>query len=146
MDDLRLIRRYNAYYRGWCLAFGDHQADYDEQRDINWLFGSNRVGLILSAELRKQAQREFLGHHEQIPQLGLSADALRMNNLVYPFDTDNERESASRLKTFLFDQEETHMFLCSHFFYLGTRIITFSTEKPTIILYKEMQPLHVVAE
>ena len=68
MMNIRTIKRYNAYYHGWCLAFGEHTANFDEERDVNCLLGEDRIGLILSPGLRKQAQREFLGHHEEIPR------------------------------------------------------------------------------
>ncbi len=50
-----------------------------------------------------------------------------------------------QLKEFLRNEKELHLFLSSHFCYpSGTRIITFAKKKPSIILYKEMQPLKVV--
>jgi hypothetical protein len=52
-----------------------------------------------------------------------------------------------RLKAFLLRGEEMHMFLCSHLIYPSrTRILTFATKKPLIIMYKEMQPLKLVVE
>ncbi len=146
MIDVRIIKRYNAYYRGWCLAFGEHTANYEKERDINWLYGEKRIGLILSSGLRKQAQREFLGHQERIPELRLSEDLVRMNNFIFRMKNDIDRVNVQHLKDFLLNCQDMHMFLCSHFFYPRTRIITFSEEKPMIIMYKEMQPLNLIVE
>lgn len=146
MTNIRTIKRYNAYYHGWCLAFGEHSANFDEARDVNFLVGEDRMGLILSPGLRKQAQREFLGHHEAIPELVLSAAMVRMNKFMYRLNDDTDRENVQHLIDFLLGSQELHMFLCSHFFYQRTRIITFSTKKPIVIMYKEMQPLQLIVE
>jgi hypothetical protein len=147
MSDSRIVKRYNAYYRGWCLAFGEHSADYDEARDINWLFGEERIGLILSSNLRKQAQHELLGHHDEIPLLSLSDDCVRLNQFKHQLQDDMDMRNILRLKDFLLQGEELHMFLSSHLIYPSrTRILTFATKKPLIIMYKEMQPLRVIIE
>ena len=146
MNESRIIRRYNAYYRGWCLTFGEHTADYEDERDINWLYGEDRVGLILSPVLRKKAQREFLGQQEEMPELGLSERMVRVNKTVYDLKSDADRLNLRRLKEFLLGGEDMHMFLSNHLFYPRTRIITFAREKPIIIMYKEMQPLKLVVE
>lgn len=146
MNDSRIIRRYNAYYHGWCLTFGEHTADYEDNRDINWLFGEERIGLILSPGLRKKAQREFLRQQEETPELGLSDTMVRVNKSVCRLDDDADRVNVRRLKDFLLSSQDIHMFLCNHLFYPRTRIITFAREKPIIIMYKEMQPLKLVVE
>ena len=145
--DSRIIKRYNAYYHGWCLAFGEHSADYAEDRDISWLFGEDKAGLILSDNLRKQAQREFLGQQNKIPQLGLSDTSLRMNHYIHPLLDDIDRANMQRLKDFLLSSHDLHMFLSSHLIYPAkTRIITFAKKKPLIIMYKEMRPLQLIVE
>ena len=146
MRDLCVIKRYNAYYHGWCLAFGDHKANFEEERDINWLFGDKKTGLILSSSLRIQAQREFLGHHDEIPELRLSDKMVGMNKFTYRLNNDIDSMNAQRLKDFLLGSQHMHMLLCSHLFYPRTRIITFTEEKPPVIMYKEMQPLKLVVE
>jgi hypothetical protein len=147
MNGSRIIKRYNAYYRGWCLAFGEHSADYDEERDISWLFGEERIGLILSSSLRKQAQHELLGHHDEMPRLSLSDDSVVLNQYKHRLRDEVDIRNVRRLKAFLLQGEELHMFLCSHLIYPSrTRILTFATKKPLIIMYKEMQPLKVTIE
>jgi hypothetical protein len=147
MSDSRIVKRYNAYYRGWCLAFGEHSAEYDETRDISWLFGEGRIGLILSSNLRKQAQYELLGHHDEIPLLSLSNDHVMLNQYKHQLKDEMDIRNILRLKDFLLQGEELHMFLCSHLIYPSrTRILTFATKKPLVIMYKEMLPLKVVIE
>jgi hypothetical protein len=147
MSDTRTIRRYNAYYQGWCLAFGEHTADYAEERDISWLFSEERVGLILSAALRKKAQREFLGQQQKIPQFGLSDTNMRMNHYIHSLADDIDKTNIQRLKEFLLSSRDLHMFLCSHLVYPShTRIITFAKKKPLVIMYKEMNPLQLIVE
>ncbi|MEW8505709.1 MAG: hypothetical protein AB2598_03330 [Candidatus Thiodiazotropha sp.] len=147
MIDSRIIKRYNAYYRGWCLAFGEHTADYAEDREISWLFGKDRIGLILSSALRKQAQHELLGQHDKIPQLCLSNDSLGLNHYRHLLQGEIDTRNIQRLKEFLLQGQELHMFLCSHLFYPSrTRILTFATKKPLVIMYKEMQPLNLLID
>jgi hypothetical protein len=145
--DSRIIKRYNAYYHGWCLTFGEHNADYGQARDISWLFGEDKAGLILSNDLRKKAQREFLGHQQKIPQLGLSDTSLRMNHYIHPLVDDIDRSNVKRLIAFLISSHDLHMFLSTHLIYpANTRIITFAKKKPLIIMYKEMRPLQLIIE
>ena len=145
MTDSRVIKRYNAYYKGWCLAFGEHTADYGDERDISWLFGENRIGLILSSDLRKKAQHELLGRHRGIPELLLSNQAVAFNAFDYALQDETDLNNLQRFKQFLLSEKEIHMFLCSHLIYPShTRILTFATQKPLIIMYKEMQPLKLI--
>jgi hypothetical protein len=147
MTDSRVIKRYNAYYKGWCLAFGEHTADYDDYRDISWLFGEDRIGLILTPSLLKKAQYELLGHHQALPELQLSNHSVSFNAFDYALQDDIDLKNAQRFKQFLLESKEIHMFLCSHLIYPPkTRILTFSTQKPLIIMYKEMQPLKLTIQ
>ena len=103
--------------------------------------------MILSDSLRKQAQREFLGQQNKIPQLGLSTTGLRMNHYVHPLADEIDRTNMQRLKDFLLSSHDLHMFLSSHLIYPAkTRIITFAKKKPLIIMYKEMRPLQLIVE
>jgi hypothetical protein len=146
MPTTRVIKRYNAYYKGWCLAFGEHSADYGDERDINWLFGEQRMGLILSSNLLKRAQQELLGQ-QSIPQLLLSNHSVTFNNFDFALQDQIDMQNIQRFKQFLLAGEELHMFLSNHLIYPSkTRILTFSTQKPLIIMYKEMQPLRLTIQ
>jgi hypothetical protein len=145
MLDNRVIKRYNAYYKGWCLAFGEHTADYGDERDISWLFGEDRIGLILSPNLRRKAQHELLGHNDHIPKLQVEDAKVGFNAFNYPLQDDIDLINIRKFKQFLTQSSEVHMFLCSHLIYPSrTRILTFATQKPLLIMYKEMQPLKLV--
>ncbi|MCG7982111.1 MAG: hypothetical protein JAY90_05080 [Candidatus Thiodiazotropha lotti] len=146
MSDTRVIKRYNAYYKGWCLAFGEHTADYDDAREISWLFGEQRVGLILSTNLLKRAQHELLGH-QSIPELLLSDQSVAFNRFDFSLQDNIDLQNVQRFKEFLLGGDEMHMFLSNHLIYPSkTRILTFSTQKPLIIMYKEMQPLKLTIQ
>ena len=146
--DSRVIKRYNAYYHGWCLSFGEHdEAAYDENKGINWLFGEDRVGLALTPRLRRLLFRELLGQHDKIPEMTLADDAVKFKSQAYPLSDESTKVGMQHFKKFLLGGDDFHMFLSSHFCYPpGTRIVTFSKRKPLGIMYKEMQPMKLKIE
>ena len=146
-NDKKIVRRYSAYYQGWCMAFGEHQAIYHDDWNINWLFAEDRIGLAISSELRKRIARELLGQRDKAPVVVLSEDSVKINRLHYLLVDEAERYYARQIRSFIMNSEELHMFLCSHFCYPPrTRIVTFSRKKPLAIMYKEMLPLELVVE
>lgn len=142
----RLIKRYAAYYTGWCVAFGEHDIVPDqEQREINWIFGEGKVGITLSPQLKRRFIRELLGHHEQLPQILLGENQVQLNQWSYPLHHPTDREHLAEFKAFCHESKEIHMFMTSHFCYpKGTRIITFGQKKPLLIIYKEISPLKLL--
>jgi len=36
----RELKRYAAYFRGWCQAFGEHESIHSEESGISWLLAS----------------------------------------------------------------------------------------------------------
>lgn len=147
MTDTRIIKRYGAYYHGWCLAFGEHEADFREENPVNWLFGKDKVGLILASDLRRKLQHELLGKQAEIPELIMSTHLIRTKHQRYELGPDIDKKGIQSLKELFLDSQDIHMFLCSHFIYSPrTRIITFTQKKPTPIMYKEMPPLKLVIE
>lgn len=146
-SDNKIVRRYNAYYQGWCMAFGEHEAVYHDDWNINWLFAEDRIGLAISSALRKRISRELLGQRDKAPVVILSDDLVKINRLHYLLIDEAERENVRRIREFILESSELHMFLCSHFCYPPrTRIITFSRKKPLAIMYKEMLPLDLIIE
>ena len=146
-NDKKIVRRYNAYYQGWCMAFGEHKAVYHDDWNINWLFADDRIGLAISSELRKRISRELLGQREKAPVVVLAKDSVKINRLHYLLIDEAERDNARQIREFILKSSELHMFLCSHFCYPPrTRIITFSRKKPLAIMYKEMLPLELIIE
>ena len=143
----RVIRRYNAYYHGWCLSFGKHEVTYDEDKEINWLIGEDQVGLALAPRLRKLLFRELLGQHDKTPELTISDNAIKFKNKPYALPDESTTAGMQYFKKFLLGGDDFHMFLSSHFCYPpGTRIITFSKKKPLIIMYKEIEPLQLIVD
>jgi hypothetical protein len=144
MSHERIVRRYSAYYVGWCVAFGTHDIPPEEGGEIHWIFGDNKVGITLSTRLKKVFIRELLGRFGDIPRLTLGLSSMWVNDFEYPIGDSRERASFDRFKAFFHATDEAHMFLTSHFCYpQGTRIVTFDHRKPLVIIYKEIQPLRL---
>ena len=139
------IRRYTAYLRGFCQAFGEHEAQYEESNDINWLLADEQVGLILSPEVKRTFHRGILGHKSEVPTLKLSESSLELDYLRHPLENENDMRGLQALRQLIQQENPTHLYLTYHFIYpQGTRIVTFSKKTPLPILYKEMLPLKVV--
>jgi hypothetical protein len=140
----RLIKRYSAYYAGWCVAFGEHDIRYDEEKEINWLFSDSKIGFALSPQLKQIFFQELLGKHKQIPMVSIQESEIRLNKYRIPITLEEDRHGLASFKEFINTKEDVHLCLTSHFCYPpGTRIITFTTKKPLIIIYKEIQPMKV---
>jgi len=145
MSYSRLVKRYSAYYKGWCVAFGEHDAyDYDENKEINWLFGDSKIGFTLSPQLQRISFHELLGKHKHIPLVSIQEAEIRLNKYPIPITLEEDRRGLADLKEFINTKEDVHLCLTGHFCYPpGTRIITFTKKRPLIIMYKEIQPMKV---
>ncbi|MGF1615126.1 MAG: hypothetical protein ACFCVA_14790 [Gammaproteobacteria bacterium] len=149
MSYSRLLRRYVAYYRGWCQAFGEHEVDEEPNNPpaddgIQWLFGENRVGLILPEEIRKRFLKELVSRKTGEPSIGFSRSSseITINDTVCSVLCGHIERGVPRLVVLAKQHSELHMFLTHHLCYApGTRIITFSSTRPLGILYKEIDPL-----
>ncbi len=141
----RTIKRYSAYYAGWCVAFGEHEIDFDEKADIQWVSGdSTKIGITLSPRLRKLFIRALLGKHDDMPEVVLGEHWAQVGRFEYSFSREKDRATFENFRSFFRCPEEIHMFLTSHFCYpQGTRIITFCKKKPLLIMYKEIEPLRL---
>ena len=147
MTESRLIKRYGAYYHGWCLAFGEHESDFDQERPLNWLYGEEKVGWILAPELHRKLQHELLGKQPDIPELILSSHRIGTHHNQFQLMPATEAKGIQALREMCHSGDDVHMYLCSHFVYSPrTRIITFSLKAPTLIMYKEMSSLKLVIE
>ena len=96
----RIVKRYSAYYRGWCTAFGEHDVYYEEDQPINLLYGEERMGLVVSPEIRKQLIRELLGHHETLPAVTLANSSILINELHIPVEKEEDRERLFQFRDF----------------------------------------------
>jgi hypothetical protein len=144
MSNERQIHRYAAYFKGWCQAFGEHEAQFTEDESISWLYGDKRIGLILPPELGKQLHREVLGKKHKTPTLTLSRDCVCVGNFHHTFTQPHDQAGLGKLIQMLASSNELHLYLTYHFMYQhGTRIITFSSEQPWPLIYKEIEPMQV---
>jgi len=139
------IKRYAAYYRGWCQAFGEHEANIVEQADLNWLYGEEAIGLMMSSPLQKRLTRHLLGRGSDPPVIQIMSTRILLKDEPLVMNSEADRIGLSRIRALFNSGLSVHMYLTSHVFYpAGTRIITFSTRKPVPILYKEIDPLHIL--
>lgn len=143
----RRIRRYAAYYRGWCQAFGEHEMEDETNGPITgmqWLFGEGRIGLILPEDIRKRFLRELVSRKVVESSIAFSRNSseIAVNGSVCLIANASIKQGVERLVALVQRHEEIHMFLTHHLCYApGTRIITFSVAKPLVIMYKEIEPL-----
>lgn len=137
----RRIKRYSAFFKGWCQAFGEHEADFQEAEAINWLIGEDQVGLIMAPELRKTVYKAMLGVKGEVPGLELANDYVQFGSFKHPFTTAMYTEGLNTLRELLRAGDEAHLYLTYHVMYPeGTRIVTFSKKAPMGLLYKEIEP------
>lgn len=137
------LKRYAAYFRGWCQAFGEHESIEVDENGSYWLIAENQVGLVLPRSLLKPLNREVL-LHDEVPTLTFSEQGVQIGALHFPFAMDHEKEALSAIEDLIDTGPEFHMFLTSHLMYgNGSRIITFSSKKPLAIIYKEIGTMHI---
>ena len=138
------VRRYTAYFRGWCQTFGEHEKDFQRGSEINWLLGHDQIGLILADEIVKVLYRELLGQKQRAPTLVLGESYVQLGDVVLSTVEEKIDQGARALRALLKNPAPLHMYLTYHLFYpSGTRIVTFSRKAPLGILYKEIAPLQV---
>jgi hypothetical protein len=137
------VSRYSAYFRGWCQAFGEHEAFFDEGSEINWLRADDQIGLVLTDEVRRLFYKQLLGDKSAI--LHLSKTHVQLATSSYLLKEQKDIEGMGALMALLRRDAPTHLYLTYHLLYpQGTRILTFSKKSPLLIIYKEMQPLKVI--
>lgn len=143
----RTIKRYAAFFRGWCQAFGEHENEYDETQDINWLLADGQVGLILARDIKRAVYHELLGKERSVSGITLADCCVRVGEFTYPLDRDTDKKGAAAMVALLRANETLHMYLTYHFVYpRGTRIVTFSTRRPQGLIYKEIDPVTITVE
>jgi hypothetical protein len=140
----RKIKRYSAYFLGWCQAFGEHEIFFREEDDVNWLFGEAKIGINFSPRVRRLFLKEMLKQNKENLSLIISNNHIQLGDLKYHFVSEKDNYGLTKILDLLRNNEEIHLFLTSHFCYPpGTRIVTLSRKKPFIILYKEIESLTV---
>ncbi len=136
-------KRYSAYFKGWCQAFGEHDSISSQEDGIHWLFTGRQVGFILPQPITRQLYREVLLHAEP-PPLNFTRESVRIGSLRFALASDREDQILVALRQIFMGGEELHVYLTSHLLYgTGARIITLSTKKPLTIIYKEIGTLRI---
>lgn len=144
MSIVREIHRYTAYFKGWCQAFGEHETEFAGDEVIGWLYGEKQIGLILPHILNKQLYRNILGKIYDTPEIKLSRNSIVTGDFYHTFSDARDLAGLLKLIHLLEDHEELHLYLTYHFIYpKGTRITTFSAEKPLPLIYKEIEPIQI---
>ncbi|UCE89391.1 MAG: hypothetical protein JSW10_00680 [Pseudomonadota bacterium] len=142
----RQIKRYTAYLRGWCQAFGEHQHLESSDDGIQWLLSDDQVGLILPKSIRKIVYREMLAHREDVPVLALSRSRFEVGAFSRAFHGEQDALGRLALMELLEADVQLYLYLTYHIVYpAGTRIVTLSRRSPMMIFYKEIQPMLVRA-
>ena len=138
------IKRYAAYYRGWCQAFGEHEGEVEESADINWIYSEQSIGMVMSPVLQKRLMRHLIGKGNAEPSITLSSRGLEVGGEWISLESETDVHGLERIQALLNSGLLIHMYMTSHFYYpAGTRIITFSPRKPLTIMYREIPPLHI---
>lgn len=143
MSEQRTIHRYTAYFRGWSVAFGEHEALEDPTHGLQWLLGPNEVGIILTPSIRRALFRALLPKHESPPKLRITSSEFQVGGHWFVLSA-----LAPRIRNILTDllhgDDDLHLYLTYHLWYpAGTRILTLSRTKPLILIYKEIEPFLV---
>jgi hypothetical protein len=136
-------KRYSAYFRGWCQAFGEHESLPREESGIHWLFTEQQAGFILPQPITRQLYREVLLQRKP-PPLTFGRNMVEIGSLRFALARHQEKRILDVIEHVLTSGDDFHVFLTSHLMYgTGARIITLSTKKPLSIIYKEIGTLRI---
>ena len=137
------IKRYGAYFKGWCQAFGEHESILVGEHENCWLIGENKVGLILPKPLVKRLNGEVL-LHEQLPVITFTHQGAQIGSLHFPFKSELEKRVLSAIAQLIDIGPDLHLFLTSHLLYgNGSKIITISNKRPQSIIYKQIGTMKI---
>ncbi len=137
------LKRYAAYYKGWCQTFGEHESVPGEDTGISWLFGDKQIGLISPPKLTKSLLREIL-RKRKTPTLIISRINVQVGAFNYQLSRQSDESALAAIANLLETGNGSHVFLTSHFMYgIGTRILTLSRKKPLPIIYKEIGTMRI---
>lgn len=142
----REVKRYAAYFRGWCQTFGEHDSFADHDKEIYWLLTESQAGFVLPKNYLRQLYRAVL-LHQTAPLLTFQRDQVQVGDFSFSLTPKHEeliRETIGRL---LSSDGGLHVYLTSHFMYgTNARIITLSAKKPLSIIYKDIGSMRIRLE
>jgi hypothetical protein len=140
----RTVRRYTAYFRGWCQAFGEHDIFAPQDEGISLLFGEEQMGFILPRELTRALYREVLGKQLSSPLLDINPERVQVGKFHQALPEMWKQQGLQVFSRLAQTENDLHLYLTYHFMYpSGTRIVTFSQRKPLTIIYKEIEPMSI---
>jgi hypothetical protein len=139
----RIVKRYTAYFRGWCQTFGEHHSLADHDHEIYWLMTDRQAGFVLPPSRLRQLYREIL-LHDRAPALTFHGDRVEVGDFHFHLVPSHENDILGGIHSLLSADEDLHVYLTSHLMY-GTkaRIMTLSTRKPLTIIYKEIGDIRI---
>ena len=139
----RKIKRYSAFFKGWCQTFGEHESIPGNEGGINWLLTDSQAGFILPKKLSKSLYREVL-LHKDAPTMKIMGNTVSIGSLKFELEKCQEQRTLEAIEHILEQGKEFHVFLTSHFMY-GTdaRIMTLSSKKPLGLIYKEVGSMQI---
>jgi len=139
----REVKRYAAYFRGWCQAFGEHESLADHDREVFWLVTDQAAGFVLPANYQRRLYREVL-LHRTAPPLTFHSDRVEVGEFQLALARQYETRILESIDRLLASNRSLHVYLTSHLMYgTSARIITLSTKKPLLIIYKEIGTLRI---
>ncbi|MEJ2383601.1 MAG: hypothetical protein P8Y54_04300 [Xanthomonadales bacterium] len=139
----REVKRYAAYFRGWCQAFGEHESLADHERDVFWLVTDEAAGFVLPATYQRQLYREIL-LHRTAPTLTFRSDRVEVGGFQLELARQYETRILDSIGGLLASDRRLHVYLTSHLMYgTAARILTLSAKKPLLIIYKEIGTLRI---
>jgi hypothetical protein len=135
------VKRYGAYFRGWCQAFDVHEGLFNEQTGVQWLIAKHQVGFVLSADVRKVLLKELL-RKDEVPTVRMQDDRVSVGEQSYTLTGEVDRRAIEAIRRILNGAKPCHLYLTSHFRY-GTRerMLTLTNVEPLYILYKKIGDL-----
>jgi hypothetical protein len=139
----RTVKRYAAYFRGWCQTFGEHESLADHDREIYWLVSEGQAGFVLPRPGLKQLYREIL-LHESAPPLTFHDHLVEVGGFHFDLAAEYEKQILDSVGGLLQSGGPLHVYLTSHLMYgTNARIMTLSRKKPLAIIYKEIGTLRI---
>jgi hypothetical protein len=141
----RELKRYSAYFRGWCQAFGEHESIYREDSGVSWLTARSQIGLVLPKTLIRPLYREVL-LHDEAPTLVFGRKNFQVGSLKVEIGKKHQKQALREIRNILDSGDAVHLYLTSHLLYDKSRIITFSRKKPLPIIYKEIGTMRIRLE
>ena len=139
----REVKRYSAYFRGWCQTFGEHESFADHDNEIYWLLTEQQAGFVLPPQYLKQLYRAVL-LHDKAPPLTFGQYLVEVGNFSFSLTPRREEQIRKTVGSILSSGADLHVYLTSHFMYgTNARIITLSSRKPISIIYKEIGSMSI---